>query len=155
MTGDLLVQNAMMVLPNRIVEGDLRVSKGLIKSIAPHGGLVPESHELVIDGTGLHLLPGVIDPHVPKENYGILVIFEPQNLPPQACLGATKTRVSESFERGDAFCTSICYHNSKARSCGLQRRFEEMRKLFTSMEKIGGKFLTLFKSSLEPTEASF
>ena len=64
MAGDLLVQNAMMALPNRIVEGDLRVSKGLIKSIAPHGGLVPESHELVIDGTGLHLLPGVIDPHV-------------------------------------------------------------------------------------------
>ena len=64
MTGDLLVQNAMMVLPNRIVEGDLRVSNGSIKTIATQGGLVPESHELVIDGTGLHLLPGAIDPHV-------------------------------------------------------------------------------------------
>ena len=64
MTGDLLVQNAMMVLPNRIVEGDLRVSNGSIKTIAAQGGLVPESHELVIDGTGLHLLPGAIDPHV-------------------------------------------------------------------------------------------
>ena len=64
MTGDLLVQNAMMVLPNRIVEGDLRVSGGLIKTIAVSGGLVPETDELVIDGTGLHLLPGGIDPHV-------------------------------------------------------------------------------------------
>ena len=64
MTGDLLVQNAMMVLPNRIVEGDLRVSDGSIKTIAVSGGLVPETDELVIDGTGLHLLPGVIDPHV-------------------------------------------------------------------------------------------
>ena len=54
----------MMVLPNRIVEGDLRVSNGLIKTIAPFGGLQPEIGELVIDGTGLHLLPGVIDPHV-------------------------------------------------------------------------------------------
>ena len=64
MNGRLLVQNAMMVLPNRIVEGDLRVSNGLIKTIAPFGGLQPEIGELVIDGTGLHLLPGVIDPHV-------------------------------------------------------------------------------------------
>jgi len=54
----------MMVLPNRIVEGDLRVSNGSIKTIAAQGGLVPEPHELVIDGTGLHLLPGAIDPHV-------------------------------------------------------------------------------------------
>tara|TARA_B100000902_G_scaffold389850_1_gene437713 strand:+ start:97 stop:1419 length:1323 start_codon:yes stop_codon:yes gene_type:complete len=54
----------MMVLPNRIVEGDLRVSNGSIKTIAPLGGLNPETGELVIDATGLHLLPGAIDPHV-------------------------------------------------------------------------------------------
>ena len=64
MNGRLLVQNAMMVLPNRIVGGDLRVSNGLIKTVAPFGGLQPEIGELVIDGTGLHLLPGAIDPHV-------------------------------------------------------------------------------------------
>ena len=64
MNGRLLVRNAMMVLPNRIVEGDLRVSNGSIKTIAPLGGLNPEKGELVIDATGLHLLPGAIDPHV-------------------------------------------------------------------------------------------
>ena len=64
MNGRLLIQNAMMVLPNRIVEGDLRVSNGLIKTIAPLGGLNPEIGELVIDATGLYLLPGAIDPHV-------------------------------------------------------------------------------------------
>ena len=64
MNGRLLVQNATMVLPNRIVEGDLRVSDGLIKAIAPFGGLQPEIGEQVIDGTGLHLLPGAIDSHV-------------------------------------------------------------------------------------------
>ena len=64
MTGDLLVQNAMMVLPDRIVEGDLRVVNGRIKTVAPQGGLIPQNGEVIIDGTGLHLLPGAIDPHV-------------------------------------------------------------------------------------------
>ena len=64
MTGNLLVQNAMMVLPDGIVEGDLRVANGRIKTVAPQGGLVPQNGENVIDGSGLHLLPGAIDPHV-------------------------------------------------------------------------------------------
>ena len=64
MTGNLLVQNAMMVLPDGIVEGDLRVANGRIKTVAPQGGLVPQNGEQVIDGSGLHLLPGAIDPHV-------------------------------------------------------------------------------------------
>ena len=64
MRNGLLIQNAKMVLPNRIVEGDLRVTGGLIKTIAPQGGLEPEIGEFVIDGTGLYLLPGAIDPHV-------------------------------------------------------------------------------------------
>ena len=64
MTGNLLVQNAMMALPNGIVEGDLRIVNGIIHSIAPDGGLVAKKDEFVIDGTGLHLLPGAIDPHV-------------------------------------------------------------------------------------------
>ncbi|DAC22552.1 MAG TPA: amidohydrolase family protein, partial [Candidatus Thalassarchaeaceae archaeon] len=64
MTGNLLVQNAMMALPNGIVEGDLRVVNGTIHTVAPNGGLVPKDGEFVIDATGLHLLPGAIDPHV-------------------------------------------------------------------------------------------
>ncbi|MEE2812161.1 MAG: amidohydrolase family protein, partial [Candidatus Thermoplasmatota archaeon] len=65
MAGDILIQNAMMALPNSMVEGDLRIVNGIIKTIAPQGGLVPNGGaEIVIDGTGLHLLPGAIDPHV-------------------------------------------------------------------------------------------
>jgi len=64
MTGHLLVQNATMVLPNRLVEGDLRIIAGRIATIAPQGGLEPLAGEIVIDGSGLHLLPGAIDPQV-------------------------------------------------------------------------------------------
>ncbi len=64
MAGDMLIQNATMVLPDRVVEGDLRVTSGMIEIIAAGGGLVATGSETVIDGTGLHLLPGAIDPHV-------------------------------------------------------------------------------------------
>ena len=64
MAGDLLIQNATMVLPDRIVDGDLRVVSGSIQTVAAGGGLVPSGSEMVIDGTGLHLLPGAIDPQV-------------------------------------------------------------------------------------------
>ena len=43
MHGDLLIQNASLVLPDIIVEGDLRVSGGVISSIAAGGGLEPNS----------------------------------------------------------------------------------------------------------------
>ena len=64
MQGHLLIQNATLVLPDIVVDGDLRVSNGIITSIAPGGGLEPNSEENFIDATGLHLLPGAIDPHV-------------------------------------------------------------------------------------------
>ena len=64
MSGGILIQNAMMALPGGIVEGDLRVADGIIKTIAPNTSIDPELEENVIDGTGLHLLPGAIDPHV-------------------------------------------------------------------------------------------
>ncbi|MEC7104407.1 MAG: amidohydrolase family protein, partial [Candidatus Thermoplasmatota archaeon] len=64
MDGHLLIQNATLILPDRVVDGDLRVSDGSISTIAPGGGLDAGSNEAVIDATGLHLLPGAIDPHV-------------------------------------------------------------------------------------------
>ncbi len=64
MFGHLLIQNADLVLSDKIVDGDLRVKDGKISEIAIGGGLDKENNETVIDATGLHLLPGVIDPHV-------------------------------------------------------------------------------------------
>ena len=56
MGGDVLIQNATMVLPTGIVEGDLRVKSGIIQTIAPNGGLNHHPGELIIDATGLYLL---------------------------------------------------------------------------------------------------
>ncbi|MDB9834453.1 amidohydrolase family protein [Candidatus Poseidoniaceae archaeon] len=62
--GNLLIVNATMVLPEDTVFGDLRVENGTITSILAGGGLEALDGEHVIDGTGLHLLPGAIDPQV-------------------------------------------------------------------------------------------
>ena len=64
MQGNVLIQNASLILADTIVEGDLRVTNGSIQTIATGGGLESLDHELLIDATGLHLLPGAIDPHV-------------------------------------------------------------------------------------------
>ena len=62
--GNLLIRNSTMIVGGSIVEGDLRVVGGKIAAIASGGGLDAREGEIVIDGEGLHLLPGAIDPHV-------------------------------------------------------------------------------------------
>ena len=53
-----------MVLPNETKIGDLRITSGKISEIAGHGALASRDDELFVDGTGLHLIPGCIDPQV-------------------------------------------------------------------------------------------
>jgi dihydroorotase len=60
----LLIRNAEMVFDDKVTHGDLRATSGVIEVVAPGGGLAPRDGEVVIDGEGLHLLPGAIDPQV-------------------------------------------------------------------------------------------
>ena len=61
----MLIRNATMILPETTVIGDLLIVDGMISAIQPGGGLQPhDSTTQVIDATGLHLLPGLIDPQV-------------------------------------------------------------------------------------------
>ena len=53
-----------MVLPNTTVVGDLLIEDGTITAIQPGGALVANQGITSIDATGLHLLPGIIDPQV-------------------------------------------------------------------------------------------
>ena len=61
---DLLIQNATMVLPHTTVLGDLLIEDGQITKIQPGGGIEASEGIHTIDATGLHLLPGIIDPQV-------------------------------------------------------------------------------------------
>ena len=62
MTGNLLIHGATMVLPDATGIGDLRIRDGRIEAVALGKTLQPLEDELFIDGRGLHLLPGMIDP---------------------------------------------------------------------------------------------
>lgn len=63
MHGDCLIQGGMLVIPGTgIFPGDVLIENGKIKAI---GNLAREAKaNKVIDADGLHVLPGLIDPHV-------------------------------------------------------------------------------------------
>ncbi len=61
MAGSLIVRQARLALADRVVVGDLAVEDGIISEIAPR---VPSTCDQEIDGSGLALLPGVIDTDV-------------------------------------------------------------------------------------------
>ena len=64
MTGNILISGATMVLPDTTKLGDLRISDGIITEVSGPGTLDSHEGEMFVDGTGLHLLPGCIDPQV-------------------------------------------------------------------------------------------
>ena len=67
MTGNILISGATMVLPETTKLGDLRISDGIISEVSEPGTLESHDGEMFVDGTGLHILPGCIDPQVHTE----------------------------------------------------------------------------------------
>ena len=61
MPGSLTVRGGRLVLPDRVVTGDLVVQDGIITEIGPR---VRSAVGEEIDGTHLTVLPGAIDPQV-------------------------------------------------------------------------------------------
>ena len=64
MTGNILISGATLVLPDTTKLGDLRITDGIITEVSDPGTLDSHEGEMFVDGTGLHLLPGCIDPQV-------------------------------------------------------------------------------------------
>lgn len=58
---DVLVRNAIVVVPQGEVPGDVGVEGGKIVAV---GSQVNDSAKEVVDASGLHVLPGVVDVHV-------------------------------------------------------------------------------------------
>ena len=57
----MTIRQAELVLPERVVTGDIRIEDGIIAEIGP--SISREAGE-VIDGRGLTVMPGAMDPQV-------------------------------------------------------------------------------------------
>ena len=57
----MIIRNGNVVLENEVVKADILVKDGKIVTIAER---ISESNEEVLDATGLHIFPGLIDMHV-------------------------------------------------------------------------------------------
>ncbi|MDD2705505.1 MAG: dihydroorotase, partial [Acidocella sp.] len=60
MSYDLILENGTIVLPWGEVEADIGVKHGRIAAIGKNLGHAAET----FNAAGLHVLPGIIDPHV-------------------------------------------------------------------------------------------
>jgi dihydroorotase len=60
MSHDLIIQNGIAVLPWGLAETDIAITNGRIAAIGKNLGLAAQ----IFDATNLHILPGIIDPHV-------------------------------------------------------------------------------------------
>lgn len=61
MRWDTLIRGGTVVTPSGVVPGDVGIADGLVAEIAPE---ITGAARDVIDATGCHVFPGVIDPHV-------------------------------------------------------------------------------------------
>ncbi len=109
-TADLVIKNGTIVTESYTFEGAIAVNGGKITSITSNEN-APSANR-VIDATGLHVLPGVIDVHVHfrdpgytyKEDFGsgtaaaaaggVTLIFDmPNNFPPPKNVDALKLKI--------------------------------------------------------------
>jgi len=60
MAYDLILKNGIAVLPGGVAETDIAVSNGRIAAIGGNLGAAA----VILEARGLHILPGIIDPHV-------------------------------------------------------------------------------------------
>jgi dihydropyrimidinase len=65
--GDLLITGGRVVFPFGIRRADIAVSEGRIQAVAEPGTLDRQGR--VIDASDLHVLPGIIDPHVHLQTF--------------------------------------------------------------------------------------
>jgi dihydroorotase len=120
MSYDLLIANGMLVLPWGAVEADIAVQNGRIAAIGKNLGPAAE----IFDATHLHVLPGIIDPHVHFRDGGqggipgvedmlsgtrgallggITTVFDMPNTNPAATDAATLA-AKHAYITGHAFC---------------------------------------------------
>jgi dihydropyrimidinase len=106
-TLDLLIRGGQVVGPDGIVGADVGVRDGRIVAIAGHGTLADADR--VLEADGLHVLPGIIDPHVHlqtfEDPFDVNVRTETRN----AAIGGVTTMIPMLLNREDASVSFLDY----------------------------------------------
>ena len=122
---DLLITNGQIVSPSSTVRGHLVIDQGQVAQVLLRDGDLPEA-TTVIDARGLHVLPGLIDPHVHfrvpgleyKEDFktgssaavcgGITTVIDMPNVKPPTTNVANLQAKLEAID-GTAYCDYAIY----------------------------------------------
>ena len=100
MSIDLVIKGGRALLPSGTREADIAVEAGRIAAIAAPGTLTNGTR--TIDATGLHVFPGIVDPHVHLQTFqspfDINVKTETRN----AAIGGCTTMIPTLLNREDA-----------------------------------------------------
>jgi dihydropyrimidinase len=106
-TDDLIIHGGRVVFPEGIVTADIAASGGVITAIGEAGSLTGGSRR--IDATGLHVFPGIIDPHVHLQTFAdpfdVNVLTETRN----AAIGGVTTMIPMLLNREDASLSFLEY----------------------------------------------
>jgi dihydropyrimidinase len=107
MSFDLVIKGGEVVSPDGIVRADIAVQDGVIAALGAPGSL--GSAAQTIDATGLHVLPGIIDPHVHlqtfQDPFDVNVLTETRN----AAIGGVTTMIPMLLNREDASLSFLEY----------------------------------------------
>jgi dihydroorotase len=121
----LLIKNGQIVSPASTVRGHLIIDQGKVAGVMLRDDNLPEA-KTVIDANGLHVLPGLIDPHVHfrvpgleyKEDFnsgsqaavvgGITTVIDmPNVIPPTATVAGLQAKLE--CADGNSFCDYAIY----------------------------------------------
>jgi D-hydantoinase len=103
---DLVIKGGRVVLPDGVVQADVAARDGKVAAVGQPGSL---SGARAIDADGLHVLPGIIDPHVHlqtfQDPFDVNVGVETRN----AAIGGVTTMIPTLLNREDASVSFLEY----------------------------------------------
>jgi dihydropyrimidinase len=107
MSKTLLIKGGQVVFPDGVLAADIAVEDGIISAVGAPGSLPPAGN--AIDAGGLHVFPGIIDPHVHLQTFAdpfdVNVLTETRN----AAIGGVTTMIPMLLNREDASLSFLEY----------------------------------------------
>src|SRR4051812_7213576 len=107
MSTDLVIKGGHVVFPDAVVTLDIAVQDGLISALGAPGSLGDAKQ--TVDATGLHVFPGIVDPHVHLQTFqnpfDMNVLTETR----MAAIGGVTTMIPTLLNREDASLSFLEY----------------------------------------------